>query len=138
MPIPQTNRPRHKLGTWARLPAHQSPDLPVTDTRHPSPPPAGPLPILQMGQLSLLEEGEESVAIVNLELVLALDAEDPGPALGKGLWDGLVGPRPPPLHSCPEFFVGHSQQESRSEAAVEFDDGEAAKVVGKSPQVRLE
>lgn len=37
MPISQTNRLRNEPVTWARLAAHQSPDLPITDTSHPSP-----------------------------------------------------------------------------------------------------
>lgn len=43
-----------------------------------------------MGELSLPEEGEESLAIDNPEPALALSAQEPGPALGEGPREGLA------------------------------------------------
>lgn len=82
-----------------------------------------------MHKLSLPEEGEESLAVDSVELALALNAENQGP--GRGAAGGAGGAQATPSPPRLEFFVGHGQQESGTEAALDFDGGEAAKIVGK-------
>lgn len=97
--------------------------LTTTDTLHPSTSPASPLPILQMGELSLPEEGEESLAIDNPELALALSAEEPVPALGEGPQEGLV-----PLSTAAQSSL--SDMVSRSQGARQS----WSSTVGKQPR----